>query len=98
LGKRIDIASDQVTGEGAAEILSNELGYKIKYVPVPLERVYQANEDMARMYDWYENVGTGINISALHQEYPEVNWLSFKDWVKSQNWGDLAVSSTNSKT
>jgi hypothetical protein len=50
------------------------------------------------MYDWYENVGTGINISALHQEYPEVNWLSFKDWVKSQNWGDLAVSSTNSKT
>jgi hypothetical protein len=51
LGKRIDIASDEVTGEQAAEILSNELGYKIKYVPVPIERVYQANEDMARMYD-----------------------------------------------
>jgi len=84
LGKRIDIASDEVTGEGAAEILSNELGYKIKYVPVPLERVYQANVDMARMYDWYEKVGTGINISALHQEYPEVNWLSFKDWAKLQ--------------
>jgi hypothetical protein len=33
---------------------------------------------MARMYDWYAKVGTGINISALHQEYPEVNWLSFK--------------------
>ena len=84
LGKRIDIASDEVTGERAAEILSDELGYKIKYVPVPLERVYQANEDMARMYDWYEKVGTGINISALHQEYPEVNWLSFKDWAKLQ--------------
>jgi|RhiMetStandDraft_4_1073278.scaffolds.fasta_scaffold07475_3 uncharacterized protein YbjT (DUF2867 family) len=84
LGKRIDIASDEVTGERAAEILSNELGYKIKYVPVPLERVYQANEDMARMYDWYEKVGTGINISALHQEYPEVNWLYFKDWAKLQ--------------
>lgn len=51
LGKRIDIASDEVTGEQAAEILSNELGYKIKYVPVPIERVYQANEDMAHMYD-----------------------------------------------
>ena len=84
LGKRIDIASDEVTGEQAAKILSNELGQRIRYVPVPLEQVYQANQDMARMYDWYENGGTGIDISALHQEYPEVNWLSFKDWARSK--------------
>jgi uncharacterized protein YbjT (DUF2867 family) len=84
LDKRTDIASDEVTGEQAAEILSNELGYQIKYVPVPIEHVHQTNEDMARMYDWYEKVGTGINIPALHQEYPKVNWLSFKDWAKLQ--------------
>ena len=82
LGKRIDIASDDVTGEQAAKILSNELGYKIRYVPIPLEQVYQANEDMARMYEWYEKVGTGIDISALHQENPEVKWLTFRDWAK----------------
>src|ERR671933_459981 len=84
LGKRIDIASDEVTGEQAAEILSNVLGYMIRYIPVPLEQVYQANEDMARMYDWYEKAGNGIDIASLHQEYPEVKWLSFKDWVKSK--------------
>ena len=84
LGKRIDIASDEVTGEQAAKILSNELGQRISYVPIPLEQVYQANEDMARMYEWYGKVGTGIDISALHQEYPEVNWLSFEDWAKSK--------------
>jgi uncharacterized protein YbjT (DUF2867 family) len=82
LGKRIDIASDEVTGDQAAKILSNELGQRIRYVPVPLGQVYQANEDMARMYEWYEKVGTGIDISALHQEYPEVNWLTFGDWAK----------------
>ena len=82
LGKRIDIASDEVTGEQAAEILSDVLEYKIKYVPVPLQQVYQANEDMARMYEWYEKVGTGIDTSSLHQEYPEVNWLTFRDWAK----------------
>src|SRR5206468_10016387 len=49
LGKRIDIASDEVTGEQAAEILSYVLGYKIRYIPIRLEQVYQANEDMARM-------------------------------------------------
>lgn len=82
LGKRIDIASDDVTGEQAAKILSNELGYKIRYVPIPLEQVYQANEDMARMYEWYERIGTGIDITSLHQECPEVNWLTFRDWAK----------------
>ena len=87
LGKRIDIASDEVTGEQAAKILSNVLGYKIRYVPVPLEQVYQANEDMARMYDWYGKVGTGIDISALHQEYPEVGWLTFRDWAKYNKLG-----------
>jgi len=62
LGKRIDIASDEVTGEQAAKILSNELGQRIKYVHIPLEQIYQGNEDMARMYEWYEKVGTGIDI------------------------------------
>jgi hypothetical protein len=84
LGKRIDIASDEVTGKQAARILSNELGQRIKYVHIPLEQVYQGNEDMARMYEWYEKVGTGIEITSLHQEYPEVKWLSFKDWARSK--------------
>jgi len=82
LGKRIDIASDEVTGEQAAEILSNVLGNKMRYVSIPLDQVYQANEDMARMYDWYEKAGTGLDIASLHQEYPEIDWLSFRDWAK----------------
>ena len=82
LGKRIDITSDELTVEQAANILSNVLGRRIRYVPVPLQQVYQGNEDMARMYEWYEKVGTGIDITSLHQEYPEVNWLTFRDWAK----------------
>jgi hypothetical protein len=84
LGKRIDIASDEVTGEQAAKILSTELGHRIRYAQIPLGQVRQANEDMARMYEWYETEGTGIDILSLHQKYPEVNWLTFKDWAKSQ--------------
>ena len=84
LGKRIDIASDEMTGEQAAKILSDELGHRIRYVHIPLEQVRQANEDMAHMYEWYERIGTGIDITSLHQEYPEVNWLTFSDWVRSR--------------
>ena len=84
LDKRIDIASDEVTGEQATKVLSNELGRKIRYVHIPLDKVREGNEDMARMFEWYEKVGTGIDISSLRQEYPQVNWLSFEDWAKSQ--------------
>jgi uncharacterized protein YbjT (DUF2867 family) len=84
LDKRIDIASDEVTGEQATKVLSNELGRKISYVHIPLDRVREGNEDMARMFEWYEKVGTGIDIPSLHQEYHQVNWLSFKDWAKSR--------------
>ena len=84
LNKRIDIASDEVTGEQATKLLSIELGRTIRYVHIPIDRVREGNEDLARMFEWYEKVGTGIDIPSLHQEYPQVNWLSFKDWTKSQ--------------
>ena len=79
LGKRIDIASDEVTGQQATEILSNVLEHKIKYTPIPAP-----NDDLARMFEWYEKVGTDIDIASLHKEYPTVNWLSFKDWARSK--------------
>ena len=98
IGKRIDIASDEITGEQTAKVLSNELGHKIRYEQVPMEQIRQTSEDLAVMFEWFERIGTGVDVAALHKQYPEVNWLTFKDWVKSQNWGDLAASSTNSKT
>ena len=79
LGKRIDIASDEVTGQKATEILSNVLGREIKYLSTQAP-----NEDLARMFGWYEKIGTGIDIPKLHQEYPEVNWITFKDWARSK--------------
>ena len=98
LGKRIDIASDELSGEQVAKVLSNELRRKISYVQVPLEQIRQASEDLALMFQWFERIGTGVDVASLHKQYPEVNWLTFKDWVKSQNWEGLAASSTNSKT
>ena len=79
LGKRIDIASDEVTGQKATEIFSNVLGHEIKYTPIPAP-----NEDLARMFEWYEKVGTGIDITSLQREYPAVNWITFKDWARSK--------------
>jgi uncharacterized protein YbjT (DUF2867 family) len=96
LGKRIDITSDELTGEQAAKVLSYELRRKISYVQVPLQQIRQASEDLALMFQWFERIGTGVDVISLHKQYPEVNWLTFKDWVKSQNWDDtVGASSTH---
>jgi hypothetical protein len=39
------------------------------------------------MYGWYDRVGK--DITNLHEEYPEVNRLTFKEWAKSQNWNEI---------
>jgi uncharacterized protein YbjT (DUF2867 family) len=88
LGKRIDVASDEITGAQIANIISIELGLHIRYLQIPLDRVYEYNDNVARMYDWYETEGTSINISKLHQDYPEINWLTFKSWAEHQNWNE----------
>jgi len=79
LGKRIDIASDEVTGQKATEILSSVLDQEIKYTQIPAP-----NEDLTRMFEWFEKVGTGIDITSLQREYPAVNWITFKDWARSK--------------
>ena len=51
LGKRIEIVSDELTGEQDAKVLSDELGRKIKYVQVPLEQIRQTSQDLTLMYE-----------------------------------------------
>src|SRR5256885_8502974 len=49
LGKRIDIASDELTLTTVAAAISDVLGRQIKYTALPIDAVRQQNEDLARM-------------------------------------------------
>jgi uncharacterized protein YbjT (DUF2867 family) len=86
VGKRIDVASDDLTGAQAAAILAKVLGKPIKYFQVPLEEIRKMSEDLVKMYEWFERVGYDLNIAALHEEYPEVVWHTFETWTKEQDW------------
>jgi len=89
LGKRIDIASDDLTGEEAAEILSRVTGRKLTYFEVPIEQVRAMSEDFAIMYEWFNRVGYQMDIAALRRDYPEVKWHTFETWAKRQDWSIL---------
>ena len=89
LGKRIDIASDELDGSKVAEIVSQASGHKIEYVEVPIEKIRAENPDWGKMFDWFNTVGYSANVSALRQDYPEVGWHTFEQWVKAQDWSVL---------
>jgi uncharacterized protein YbjT (DUF2867 family) len=90
VGRRVDIASDELSGEEVAKILTRVTGHEIDYIELPLEQVRQAmGEDGARMLKWFDRVGYSADIQALRREHPEVGWHTFEEWTKEQDWSAL---------
>jgi uncharacterized protein YbjT (DUF2867 family) len=89
LGKRVNLASNELSGEQVAEIFSRVSGKPFKYVEVPLAQMRAQNEDMAIMFEWFDKKGYSSDIAALRKDYPEVGWRSFEDWARSQSWKQL---------
>ena len=84
LGKRIDIASDELTPTTATAIISEVAGRPIAYTALPIEAVRKFNEDQARMFEWFDQVGYDADVVGLRTLYPEVRWHRFSDWVREQ--------------
>ena len=86
LGKRIDIASDELTNTTAAAAISEAAGRPIAYTALPIDAVRQQNEDLARMLEWFDRVGYDADVIGLRELYPEVNWHRFSAWAREQHW------------
>ncbi|MDY7230086.1 NmrA/HSCARG family protein [Hyalangium rubrum] len=86
LGERIEVASDEVTGHQAADLLSYVSGHRIHYHQLPLELVREQSEDLARMYEWIDRVGYHADILTLRHEFPDVGWHTFEEWARGQEW------------
>jgi uncharacterized protein YbjT (DUF2867 family) len=89
LGRRIDLASDEVTGAEQAKILSQASGREIGYVELPLEQVRSFSEDVALLWEWADEVGHDVDIEGLRRDYPAVGWHTFAEWAASQDWSVL---------
>lgn len=86
LGRRIDIASDEISVNEAAVMLARASGKPIEYVQLPIEAVRAGSDGMARMFEWFEHVGFAVDIARLRADHPEVGWQSFEQWLGAQDW------------
>jgi uncharacterized protein YbjT (DUF2867 family) len=90
VGRRIDIASDSVTGEEAARIIGEVTGREIPYRQMPIAQVRQwAGDEIADMFQRFEENTDFVDIAALHARYPAVAWHSYADWARTVDWDVL---------
>ncbi len=90
MSKRVEIASESVTGQQIAEVFSKLLGRHIPYVQLPIEQVRQmASEEIATMFQRFEDHPYYLEITQLHATYPEVQWHTFEQWAQTVDWKKL---------
>jgi uncharacterized protein YbjT (DUF2867 family) len=89
LGERIDIASDDLSGQEVAESIGKHTGRSLGFFQIPLEGMREQNADFAKMFEWFDEVGYDVDIEELRRKYPEVGWTSFDGWVERQDWSAL---------
>ena len=46
-----------------------------------VEEVLSSEDDMSRMWAWFNRIGYSADIAGLRREFPDVPWKSFDDWL-----------------
>lgn len=90
VGRRIDLASDCVSGQEVAEVLGGLLGKEIPYQQIPIDQVRQwSGDEVATMFERFEQNTYFLDIAALKAEYPQVAWHTFATWAATVDWERL---------
>jgi uncharacterized protein YbjT (DUF2867 family) len=90
IGRRIEVAGDDLTGDDAVAVLSRVTGRPFTYFQVPPDAVrQQMGDDAAKMYEWFEQVGYAVDRDSLRREFPDVAFHDFESWAKTHDWKKL---------
>lgn len=88
-GKRFDFAGDELTGAETVAVVSKLSGRNIGYEGFDPELMRADNADFAEMFSWFDRVGYNVDIQKLRREFPEVQWQTFDDWARKQDWDSV---------
>ncbi|GHI04030.1 NmrA family protein [Streptomyces cellostaticus] len=88
-GRRIDIASDELTATQIAAVLAAATGRPVTHREVPLSYVRTHSHDLAAMFAYFTATGLDVDVTGLRRAHPEVRWHTFADWVAAQDWPAL---------
>lgn len=85
-GRRIDIASDELTCPQIAETLTAVCGRPITFERLPLTQAETYSPDLAAMFRYFTDTGLDVDVPGLRHTYPEIPWHRFATWATNQHW------------
>jgi len=80
-GRRIPLASDELSAEQAAETISGLIPRRLEARRTPAE---QLPSGVRFLFGWLESTGHQVDIEALRHELPEVRWHGYASWAEEQ--------------
>jgi uncharacterized protein YbjT (DUF2867 family) len=89
LGRRIGLASDELTPPQIAQVLSHAVGRNSGHYRTPMQEIRAWSKDLGLVYERLDRIGTSIDIGSLCRDYPEIGWRRLQPWAEAQSWGLL---------
>jgi uncharacterized protein YbjT (DUF2867 family) len=80
-GRRIRVASDELTAADAADALARVTGR-----PFTANRVAtdELGPGLRSLFAWLERTGHDVDIPGLRARYPQVGWHTYEEWLRSE--------------
>jgi uncharacterized protein YbjT (DUF2867 family) len=76
--RRIDLAGDRLTGPEMAAIRGTG------FVEIPMAQAERYSPDLAAMFRHHTEIGLDVDVAALREEFPEVGWHTYADWIRAR--------------
>lgn len=86
-GRRVDVASIEMSGAEIVESLGVHLGRAMTYSRQRDAEVRATGRaDVTWISDVSDRTGFSVDIPALHAAYPEIGWHTFDGWASGVDW------------
>lgn len=86
LGRRIAIASDELTPIEMAATLARVLGRSVRCAAVGLAQLQSEDAAIAAAFEGLTSGRGSADVAALRHDFAEVNWHTLDGWARRQDW------------
>jgi uncharacterized protein YbjT (DUF2867 family) len=80
-GRRIAVASDEVTAEDSAEAISELIPRTLEPRQAPAEMLPPG---VRLLFEWLASTGHAVDLRALRVEFPDLGWHDYPTWAQTQ--------------
>lgn len=94
IGRRISIASDELTGIEMAATLARVAGRTIVYEEQPLARAWATDAMQAGTFEYLQRTPGAADVLGLRQRH-DIGWHTLDGWAKQQDWSALLEASAS---